>query len=223
MRPKRVLVAESSYICRERTRYLISLCPALSVCGVTGNGLEALELLERERPDALVTELMLPELSGLGLISRCRAEGFRGQIVALAAAAGEEMRSAALAAGATMVLTIPVSALELVEDLRLLCWGIRGKCEALLDAQDGGMADMMGKYQAARAAEMLALEPGRSMKSIYLDLAREEGSGWTCVEKNIRLYVSRLYQMGAPLAGRGEGPASNRKFLHDLVQASRSP
>ena len=56
---------------------LIRLLPdwdalGIAVAGTAGNGLEALALIERERPDILITDIRMPGCQGLELIERAR-------------------------------------------------------------------------------------------------------------------------------------------------------
>lgn len=56
---------------------LIRLLPdwdalGIEVAGTAGNGLEALALIERERPDILITDIRMPGCQGLELIERAR-------------------------------------------------------------------------------------------------------------------------------------------------------
>ena len=56
---------------------LIRLLPdwdalGMEVAGTAGNGLEALALIERERPDILITDIRMPGCQGLELIERAR-------------------------------------------------------------------------------------------------------------------------------------------------------
>ena len=57
---------------------LIRLLPdwdalGIEVAGTAGNGLEALALIERERPDILITDIRMPGCQGLELIEKDRS------------------------------------------------------------------------------------------------------------------------------------------------------
>lgn len=53
---------------------ILSQNPAYEIVGQAGNGLDAIKVCERERPDVAVLDLMLPELSGVEVIRRLLAE-----------------------------------------------------------------------------------------------------------------------------------------------------
>ncbi len=67
MQPK-VLLVDDHPIVRQGIRRLIEKEPGLSVCGEAEDVLEALEFIERERPDIIVLDLSLKNSSGFDLI-----------------------------------------------------------------------------------------------------------------------------------------------------------
>lgn len=87
------------------------------------DGLEALEVVAAERPDALVLDIMMPRLDGLSVLRRLRAgSDHRGlPVILLSAKATEDDVAAGLEAGADAYVTKPFEPLELVERvMRLL-------------------------------------------------------------------------------------------------------
>ena len=60
-------------IVREGTRSLLERSDGIRVLGVAGSGAEALGLVERLRPQVLVLDLHLPDMSGLEVARRVRA------------------------------------------------------------------------------------------------------------------------------------------------------
>ena len=86
-----------------------------------GDGIEALEALEREQPQIVFMDLNMPRMGGLEATRRMReAPKPQPTIVMLTAFAGDENARAAEEAGADLFLTKPFSPLELlnlVDDL----------------------------------------------------------------------------------------------------------
>jgi signal transduction histidine kinase len=80
------------------------------------NGIQALEIAARRRPDLVLTDVMMPEMDGFGLLSALRENaGTRSiPVIMLSARAGEEARIEGIDAGADDYLTKPFSARELV-------------------------------------------------------------------------------------------------------------
>lgn len=64
------------------------------------NGLEAIEVLKRQRPDAVLTDLHMPKMDGLELVGRLRADYPGVPVVLMTSRGSEESAVAALNAGA---------------------------------------------------------------------------------------------------------------------------
>ena len=71
MEPKmRVLVADPDPEFRMLMRDMINNQPDMEVVGDTSNGVEALDMIAKRKPDFIITELMLKELPGLEVLRR---------------------------------------------------------------------------------------------------------------------------------------------------------
>lgn len=69
MRPVTALVAEDEAVLREELcMHLAALWPELHVAAQASNGLEALQLMERHRPDVLFLDIQMPGLTGLDVV-----------------------------------------------------------------------------------------------------------------------------------------------------------
>jgi len=60
----RVLIAEDSAVIREILMYVLSEDPTMQVVGTARNGLEAAEQTERLKPDVVVMDVHMPQMSG---------------------------------------------------------------------------------------------------------------------------------------------------------------
>lgn len=74
---------------------------------VASNGAEALRCLATHQPDLLVTDMNMPVMNGLELLSRLRADGHR-DLPVIVLTAQSDQRAAASAAGANAFLVKPV-------------------------------------------------------------------------------------------------------------------
>lgn len=132
-RPNRhtVLVAEDNDDLREY------LCGVLSDAGFAvlraANGEEALRQLSRTNADLLITDLMMPKMSGLELLEKIRSkpEWVTMPAVLLTARADEETRQDVRDAGVDVCLSKPFSNRELVIVARNLV-GLKSRERALL-------------------------------------------------------------------------------------------
>jgi signal transduction histidine kinase/ActR/RegA family two-component response regulator len=112
----RVLVVDDQPDARELVARVLTDCRA--VVFTAGDAVEALALVERERPDVLVSDIGMPELDGYELLKRVRAlgaeRGGRVPAIALTAFARSEDRTRALRAGFLVHVSKPVEPSELI-------------------------------------------------------------------------------------------------------------
>ncbi len=66
----RVLVVEDTPVVREFLVHILSSDPAIRVVGTAGNGEEALEAVERNKPDLITMDIHMPKLNGLDATRR---------------------------------------------------------------------------------------------------------------------------------------------------------
>ena len=76
---------------------------------LAGNGVEGLRAVLEEGPDAAFLDVVLPKLSGLGLLERLRQLGRSLPVVAMSGHASEEEARACLRLGAVDYLAKPFS------------------------------------------------------------------------------------------------------------------
>lgn len=70
--PIRVLVAEDQAMLLGALAALLDLEPDILVCGRAADGREALAMIATARPDVIVTDVEMPQLSGLSLAAEVR-------------------------------------------------------------------------------------------------------------------------------------------------------
>jgi PAS domain S-box-containing protein len=112
----RVLVVDDELDTRELVATVLMTCGAEVVS--VGSATKALEQMERQRFDLLISDIAMPEMNGYDLIGRIRQlgkeQGGRTPAVALTAYAGINDRKRALAAGYEMHIPKPFVAAELI-------------------------------------------------------------------------------------------------------------
>jgi signal transduction histidine kinase/CheY-like chemotaxis protein len=88
---------------------------------VAENGRQALEMALAERPDVVLMDVQMPEMSGIEAVQAMRRAGFTNSVVALTAGSGDDVAHELLDAGFSAVVFKPVTGDELTEALvRLL-------------------------------------------------------------------------------------------------------
>ena len=96
--PMRILIADDDRHTRAGLRALLGTYPACEIVGEAVNGEDAIEQIERCRPDAVLLDVRMPVLDGLEAARRIKERRPEVAIVVLSMDSGQ--RSAALAAGA---------------------------------------------------------------------------------------------------------------------------
>lgn len=67
-----IILADDHQVLREALRLLLETQTDFHVIAETGDGLEALQLTEKHKPDVLIADMMMPGLSGLEVARRMR-------------------------------------------------------------------------------------------------------------------------------------------------------
>jgi DNA-binding NtrC family response regulator len=83
-----------------------------------GDGREALELLDREDVDVIVSDIVMPELDGMHLLRRARKKSPETQIILMTGHGTVEQAVAAVKAGAFDYVTKPFDPDEMVETIK---------------------------------------------------------------------------------------------------------
>lgn len=98
--PIRVLLADDHTLFRKGLAELLENRGPIRIAGIAGNGDEALQLLERETFDVVITDLKMPPHGGLTLLRQIRAKGWQGPILILTVSDDQEDLASAMTAGA---------------------------------------------------------------------------------------------------------------------------
>lgn len=117
-RRARILVADND----PRTTDLIAACLRFQDFEVAtaSDGSTALERARTAPPDAVIIDIALPDMTGLGLLRQLRGEGITAPVLLLGASTTVEERIAGLTMGADDYVTTPFSLEELVARLRVV-------------------------------------------------------------------------------------------------------
>ena len=121
--PVRVLLADDHTLFRQGLRSLLERDPDIQVIGESGNGREALELIDRVRPDVAILDITMPELSGLEVAARAKKASPSTRVVMLSMHAGEAYVAQALRAGVAGYLLKESAAAELLTALTAVAKG----------------------------------------------------------------------------------------------------
>jgi two-component system, response regulator PdtaR len=103
----KVLIADDDRLIRAMVRDLLAELGHAAV--EASNGAEAVAACERERPDVLILDLLMPKLSGLDALHTLRARGVDAPVVLLSAISGGSVRALDGAEAVDVLLEKPVT------------------------------------------------------------------------------------------------------------------
>jgi CheY-like chemotaxis protein len=102
--PLRVLVVDDDDDFRLMLRVQLNLVAGVEVVGTARDGYEALDEVERLRPDAVAMDLLMPNLDGFGAIDQLQVDHPEVGVVAYTAVAGSYARDRVAGQGVELVL-----------------------------------------------------------------------------------------------------------------------
>ncbi|MFC9835007.1 response regulator [Rhodococcus sp. NPDC127530] len=178
-----VLVVDDDFMVAEIHRRFVDKTPGFTTVGVARTAAEALESVHTANPDLVLLDVYLPDMSGLDVLQRLRAEGNAVGVIMITAAREIDTVSRALHGGASDYLVKPFDYTQLQEKLENFRRRARalesqsGADQSLIDSLFGGK----GKNpESSRLPKGLSAETGR----LVLDILRSKGelSSTECAE-----------------------------------------
>jgi DNA-binding NarL/FixJ family response regulator len=128
--PLRIVIADDQASVREGLVLLLGGLPGIDVVGAAADGEQALALVAEHRPDAILLDLHMPVLDGIGATRRLTAEHPGVAVVILTTYADDESVLEALRAGARSYLTKDADRAEIASALQAAAGGL-----SVLDAR----------------------------------------------------------------------------------------
>jgi len=119
----RVVLADDHTLLRAGLRALIQQIPGVEVVGEASDGRETLAIVRERRPDILISDIAMPQLSGLEITPRVVQECSPTKVIILSMHSSEEYVCQALRAGASGYLLKDSGTVELEIALRAVARG----------------------------------------------------------------------------------------------------
>jgi DNA-binding NarL/FixJ family response regulator len=163
----RLLLADDHAIVAEGLSKLLST--EFEVVGTVSDGSQLIEAATRLRPDVIVTDLSMPEVSGLDALRRLRAEGIDVKVVFLTMHEDARLAGAALRAGASGYVLKHAPGEELIRAIREALHGRVYLTPLLAEKVAAALTEpaAIGGKLTQRQQEVLRLvAEGRTMKQV---------------------------------------------------------
>jgi DNA-binding NarL/FixJ family response regulator len=128
--PLRIVIADDQASVREGLVLLLGGLPGIDVVGAAADGEQALGLVAEHHPDAILLDLHMPVLDGIGATRRLAAEHPGVAVVILTTYADDESVLEALRAGARSYLTKDADRADIASALQAAAGGL-----SVLDAR----------------------------------------------------------------------------------------
>lgn len=177
-----VVLADDHQILREGLRALLRTVPDVRLIGEAAGGREAIRLVDRLRPNVLVLDLILPDLSGLDVARQVVRRAPATRIVILSVHAHEAYVAEALRAGAIAYVPKESSAAQLVRAIREAAAGRRYLSPPIC-------ADAVSEY-LQRADASTVPDPLHSLTHREREVLQLSAEGLNRTEISERLFIS---------------------------------
>jgi DNA-binding NarL/FixJ family response regulator len=174
--PLRIVIADDQASVREGLVLLLDGLPDIEVVGAAADGEQALDLVAAQQPDAILLDLHMPVLDGIGVTRRLAAEHPAVAIVILTTYADDSSVLHALQAGARSYLTKDADRTDIARALR---------------AAAGGLTVLGPQVQAALLAAATPAGPGAAAGPGRPGLAAAPPDGLTQREAEILALIAQ--------------------------------
>ena len=165
-KPYHILIAEDHTILREGLRALLSSHDDFRIKGEAQDGREALQSVEKLRPDLVLMDLSMPRTNGLEAIKDIKKGHPEVKVIALTVHKTEEYIVAALDAGADGYVLKDANHSELVMAMKTVLKGKRYLSPGISEKVIQGYLDGRKEYKATTAWDTLTQREREILKLI---------------------------------------------------------
>ncbi|WNV74050.1 response regulator [Geodermatophilus sp. DSM 44513] len=171
----RVLIVDDDFMVARVHAGFVAALDGFTVVGTASTGTAALQEVARLRPDLVLLDVYLPDMTGLEVLRRLRAEAAPVDVVVISAARDAESIRSALHGGVLHYLVKPFDRQTFQARLREYA-GLRADLAGLADA---GQADVDRVFSGARGAVPPAPVTPKGIAPETLQLVRQalQGAG----------------------------------------------
>ena len=204
----KVVLADANENFRTMLQQTIENTGEFDVVGSAGDGAEAWKMIERERPQLVITDVILPELDGFALLDRMAKLPARPKTILVSAFYREQMVMQAMEQGAAYFMAKPCEAGSLLERMRQAVRNGETEEESPVALErlvtsiihEVGVPAHIKGYQYVREAIILAVQDmdviNAVTKVLYPEVARRYNTTPSRVERAVRHAIETAWDRG---------------------------
>ena len=115
----RVVIVEDEDIIRNGLSKLVcKINNDIEVVATVNNGSDGVEIIDRTRPDLVITDIKMPKLDGLGMLSELKARGVNHKTIILSAYSEFKHAQQAIKLGVSEYILKPISVIDMTQALK---------------------------------------------------------------------------------------------------------
>ena len=222
----RTLIVDDDFRVASLHRAYVEKVPGFTVVGEAATGAEALRLVNSARPDLVLLDIYLPDISGLEVMRTIREAGVaRVDVIAITAARDVESLRAAMHGGVVHYLIKPFRFAALHEKLQSYA-AMHHRLKQLSEADQHAVDTLYNILRHGGAEETLPKGLSRPTLELVTRILQEAGGDLTAVEVaelanlsrvTARRYVDHLVQLGRVEVVMRYGSPGRPEHLYHLA------
>lgn len=180
--PIRILVVDDHFVVREGLRSIVEREADMTLVAEAANGVQAVEMYERLRPDVTVMDLRMPVQGGVEAIRLIKQKDGEARIIVLSSFSGDEDVHAALNAGAMGYLLKHSSGDQIVPAIH-----------ALMTGQKWIPPEVAGHLTSRKRGEVLTTREREIVERLALGEANKQiGNAIGITEETVKSHVKNI-------------------------------
>lgn len=188
--PIRVLVVDDHVIVRQGIRALLAESEDIEVVGEAANGLEAIRQVECTKPDVILMDLIMPEMTGIEAIGYISTKQPNVRFLVLTTYSGDDLVFPAIQAGAQGYLLKDSGAGQLAQAIRQVH---RGEPSLHPDIARKLMKEIKEPAPGKRTPDPLTAREVEVLRLLARGLDNQEiAERLTVAEVTVRSHISRI-------------------------------
>jgi len=192
---KRVLIAEDHTILREGLKSILASHPDLELIGEGSDGMEAIQGVDKYKPDLILLDLSMPRVSGLESIKEIKKISPKTKILVLTIHDTEEYILPALKAGANGYLLKYATQDELFEGIQNVLEGKSFLAPEISEKVIQGFVEGNTPLKARSSWDTLTKQERRILKLIAEGYKNKDVADYLCIsDKTAAKHRANLMQ-----------------------------